>query len=414
MQKKVIDIFPPKEAKKDFQLLVEEKIKEEKKIPRDGKKKVSRLRIGLLFLFLFLISGSIFLHFVLAKVNVEISPETENFSLEKEITVDSKTNQIVLSQALVPGKIFEVEKSASQQFSCSGQVVKEKNAQGTIRVYNNSGNSQTLVTNTRFQPPLEKVLYFRSTKPIVIPAKSYTDVEVKADRPGEEYNIGPTTFSVPGLAGLPQYYNIYGKSFSAMTGGFKGLVSQVKQEDLNSAKENLLEKLAKETKDYLNSESPDFIFLKEAMSQEIIEASSSVPVGTEVETFDFNERIKTRVLAFKKSDLDNFVKEFIKLQIQNTGKKLEEQGLKIDYSVADAKAPLEKITISVKISATIYSDIDQEALKKALLGKSIKQSRVLLENQPGINSSELNVFPFWLGKIPDDKDKVELKLNIIP
>lgn len=184
MQKKVIDIFPPRELKKDFHFLGEEKIAEKKKTAKAEGKKGSRLKKSLFLAFLFLISGLLFLHFVLAEVNVEILPETENLNLEEKITVDSTIKQLDLASKVVPGKIFETEKSASQQFSSSGKVVKEKNAQGIIRVYNNYNAPQTLVANTRFQPPLDSVLYFRSTKTVVVPAKNYLDIEVKADRSG--------------------------------------------------------------------------------------------------------------------------------------------------------------------------------------------------------------------------------------
>jgi len=411
--KKLIDIFPPEKLKEYYDFSVEGKIEKEKEITGIERKKEDRLKKSLFFVFLFLVAGFFFLHFVSAKVNIEIWPKTEILNLDEGLTVDVKGEQLDLVSKIIPGKIFETEKSASQQFNSAGKVLKENNAQGIIRVYNNYSLSQTLVANTRFQPPLEKVLYFRTTRKMVIPSKSYVDIEVIADRPGEEYNIEPTTFSTPGLVGLPQYYSVYGKSFSQMTGGFKGQVSQVKQEDLDTAKKSLLEKIKKETRDSLIKESSkDYIFLDEGMSQEIIEVSSSVPVGTEAESFNFNLRIKSKAIGFEKSNLDDFVKELIKSKIQNTDKKLEEQGLKIDYSVKETDVQSGKIILNLKISAKVYSDINQKTVKKALFGKSVKESQLLLESQSAITRTKLNVFPFWLKIIPENEDKIKIKLNI--
>ena len=444
--KKLIDIFPPEKlvkedksssspfaaarVKKYYDFPVEGKIEKEKEITGNERKKKGRLKKSLFFVFPFLVAGFLFLHFVSAKVNIEIWPKTENLNLEEGLTVDVKGGQLDLVSKVIPGKIFETEKSASQQFNSAGKALKENNAQGIVRVYNNYSLSQTLVANTRFQPPLEKVLYFRTTRKVVIPSKSYVDVEVIADRPGEEYNIEPTTFSTPGLVGLPQYYSVYGKSFSQMTGGFKGQVSQVKQEDLDAAKKSLLEKIKKETRDSLIKESSkEYIFLDEGMSQEIIVASSSVPVGTEAESFNFNLRIKSKAIGFEKSNLDDFVKEVIKSKtralakgederssstIQNVVQKLEEQSLKIDYSVKEADLQSGKIILNLKISAKVYSDINEKTLKKALFGKSVKESRLLLESQPAITKTKLNVFPFWLKIIPENEDKIKIKLNIAP
>ena len=442
--KKLIDIFPPEKlvkedksssspfaaarVKKYYDFPVEGKIEKEKEITGNERKKKGRLKKSLFFVFPFLVAGFLFLHYVSAKVNIEIWPKTEILNLDEGLTVDVKGEQLDLVSKVIPGKIFETEKSASQQFNSAGKALKENNAQGIVRVYNNYSLSQTLVANTRFQPPLEKVLYFRTTRKVVIPSKSYVDVEVIADRPGEEYNIEPTTFSTPGLVGLPQYYSVYGKSFSQMTGGFKGQVSQVKQEDLDAAKKSLLEKIKKETRDSLIKESSkEYIFLDEGMSRVVLEASSSVPAGTEAESFNFNLRIKINAIGFEKSNLDDFVKELIKSKtralakgederssstIQNVVQKLEEQSLKIDYSVKEADLQSGKIILNLKISAKVYSDINEKTLKKALFGKSVKESRLLLESQPAITKTKLNVFPFWLKIIPENEDKIKIKLNI--
>ena len=142
---------------------------------------------------------------------------------------------------------------------------------------------------------------------MVIPAKGYIDIQVKADRPGEEYNIEPATFSLPGLAGLPQYYSVYGKSSSAMTWGFKGEAPQIKQEDPDEAKKILLEEAGKQIKDDLANKIPEnSILLDEATFQEIITASSSAPVGAEVNSFIFDLKIKIKTIVFTRSDLDDF------------------------------------------------------------------------------------------------------------
>ena len=88
--------------------------------------------------------------------------------------------------------------------------------------------------------------------------------------------------------------------------------------------------------------------------------------------------------------------------------------MKIDYSVKEADLQSGKIILNLKISAKVYSDINEKTLKKALFGKSVKESRLLLESQPAITKTKLNVFPFWLKIIPENEDKIKIKLNIAP
>jgi hypothetical protein len=260
---------------------------------------------------------------------------------------------------------------------------------------------------------LEKVLYFRSTKPVVIPAKGYIDIQVKADRPGEEYNIEPATFSLPGLAGLPQYYSVYGKSSSAMTGGFKGEAPQIKQEDPDEAKKILLEEAGKQIKDDLANKIPEnSILLDEATFQEIITASSSAPVGAEVNSFIFDLKIKIKTIVFTRSDLDDFAEGFVNSRPQKAGKKIQPESLNVGYSPESVDKNAGKIVLNLKISAKIYSDVDLTNLKRSLLEKSLNEARLLLENQPQITKVQIKAFPFWLKKIPSKESKIEITLNL--
>ncbi len=379
------------------------------------KKKWKNLKKGAISTSLFLVTLLIFFHFFLAKTEIKIWPKTEIINLDEKVTADAKANQISSREKVIPGEIFEEQRSASQQFPTSGKALKETNAQGIIRVYNNYDLPQPLVANTRFQPPLEKVLYFRAVKSVVIPAKSYLDVEVKADRPGEDYNIAPSTFSIPGLAGLPQYYSVYGKSASAMTGGFKGEAPKLTEKDLQDAEKILMEKIENEIKSYLNSKtSDDFVILDGGIFQETVEASSSVQVGEQVESFNFNLKVKSKTISFKKSDLESLVKEIVNSKLQDANKKIQPEHLKIDYSLESADKNSGKIVLNLKISAKIYSDIDLISLKRNLFGKPIEETRVLLENQPQIDKVQIKVFPFWLKKNPGKDEKIQIKLNLDP
>lgn len=424
MSKKIFDIIPPtppvtspflqKKGEKPRPLPA-------KKVPEIvfKRKKGQGLRKVLTGIFLFLIFVFLLLHFVFSKVELEIWPETETLNFEERVLIDVKINQSDFSKKTIPGKLFEEQRNVSQQFSSSGKTLKEESSQGIIRVYNNYHLSQVLVKNTRFQPPLEKVLYFCSMSSVVIPAKSELDVEVNSCLPGgkkaagEEYNIGPSTFSVPGLSGLPQYYSIYGKSFLPMSGGFKGEVSMVSEEDLDSAKKTLLEKLKKETREHLKSKfSEEFILLDEGLSQEIIEAVSSVSAGAEAESFNFNLKIQSKAILFSITDLENFAKEFINLNAQRTNKKIQLESLKIDYSPESIDVGSGKIFLNLKISVKIYSDIDETSLKKGLSGKSLNEIQLLLKSQPQIIQSQVKAFPFWLRKVPANTEKITVRLNL--
>jgi hypothetical protein len=256
------------------------------------------------------------------------------------------------------------------------------------------------------------VLYFRSTKAVTVPAKGIVEIDVIADRSGEEYNIEPATFSIPGLVGSPQYTSIYGKSFSKMEGGFQGDVAKVEVEDLNRAKSVLTEKLFSEAKESLKIKASDeYVILDGSSKEEVLNTSSSVEAGKEAPSFIFQESVKSQALVFKKSDLENFAREFIKSKIKE-GQKIKEDSLKLDYSPESINLNIGKITLKLKFSAKAYSDINLASLEKLINKKTLAEANNILKNQTQIKQVKISSWPPWIKNIPDNDKKIKFQLTI--
>jgi len=415
MGKKFFDIIPPKQKDQGTEFLDKRNSVPLKKI----KKKRLFLK-SLVFCFVFLILVVISGLFFFSKVEVQIWPEMEILTLEENLVIDLDVEISVFDEKIIPGRVFSNEKSASQEFFASSKVLKEEKAIGIIRVYNAHSTSSRTLVPSRFVSADGKL--FWSLKKIVIPGARYEkgklvpgeiDVEVQAAEPGEDYNIGPSTFALPALAGSSLYTTIYGRSFSDMSGGFIGEASQISQEDIEEAEIALIEELKKESREFFKTTVPkDFVLLDETISQEIIEASSSLEAGTEAESFVFQVKIKSEGIGFKKSDLENFAKSRINLNMPE-GTILQEESLEINQFLLEEKIDEEgKIVLSLEIKAKAYSDIDLDKLKKALLGKSFKEARIFLENLPGVTKVELKSWPILKSKIPEDMEEIEVRLML--
>jgi len=419
MAKKIFDILPPKEFEKKK---VEEFPLEKEYRPRFKKPefKISKKLSSSFFIPLVLILIGIFCYFTLSKTEIEIWPESEVLTFETKLTIDKTAENVDLSNKVIPGKIFEAEKTITEEFSSSGAVLKEKKAEGIIRVYNDYSTSpQVLLATTRFVSADGKL--FRTPTKITIPGghyengkfvPGYLDVQVKADQPGPEYNIGPSTFSIPGFAGTARYTKFYGKSFQAMTGGFREEVPQVTQEDLDQAQKILEEKALKDCKTALKEKiSPEFILLDDILDSKIIETFSLARPKEELEKFSFQVKASSTALVFKTEDAENFAKDFILFQIPED-KQLYQESLKITYSLENVNLELAKAALSLQMEAKIYSDIDTENLKKGLSRKSLTEAKLFLEDQPQITQVLVKFWPFWVKKVPEDIEKIKIKLNL--
>lgn len=398
-RRKFFDILPP-------QKLV--KIKIEKKKPTTS----GIFKKSLIFIFLFLILLGIGSYFTFAKVKIEIWSKTETLNFEEKIIADTNISQIDFSTKTIPAQILGIEEEVVQEFPSSGKI--EKEAEGKIRVYNKYHLPVTLKAGTRFQPANEWVLYFCSPLKLSIPAKSFVDIQIKAclvkSGEGEKYNIGPSKFSVPGLSGNELFFYVFGESFESMKGG--GRVSQVTGEDLERAKNILTEALFNQLEESLkNKISTDFILLEGTTKKEILEIIPGAEAGAQVESFQLRGKAKLRSLILQKSGLENFAEQNILAQIPED-KKIQTESLKFDFQPQSINLETGKIILNVKFSVKIFSDLNSSTLKENLRGKSLEESRMVLENSADIIRAQISAWPFWLRKVPEDIEKIELKINI--
>ena len=424
MNKKIFDILPPGYPPKvgpptAFGQEKPSKPAEKISSPHFKGKKYWEMVGGILAI---LILAFLFCYFTLSKAEIEIWPETESLTFETKATIDSEGKNIDVSNKVIPGKTIVVEKTVSEEFPSSGKILKEKKAEGIIRVYNAySTSSQALVSNTRFISAEGKL--FRSLERVTIPGGKYEggklvpgelDVKVVADQSGPEYNITATTFSIPGFAGTAKYTKFYGRSSENMAGGLREKVPQVTQDDLYLAQKTLEERALKESDTALKekiSSDPLLVLLKEAQASEILETFSLARPKEELEKFNFQVKAKSEALVFNTKDVENFIKDFILSQIPES-KKLHQESLKTNYLPETINLKTGKIILSLKAEAKIYSDINQTDLKRNLGRKSLAEAKIFLENQPHVTKTQVRFWPFWVKKVPEDADKIEIKLRI--
>ena len=447
MKRKFFDIIPPGEKKKFPRIIkLKEETKKEKrnifmnsrsvksgKIEGFRRKKNTDMPVILKILFsslFFLILAVIFSFFFFSKVKIEIWPETKISTFESNITLEIGKNKSDFESGIISAKAFKDLKTASKGFPASGKMMKEEKARGIIRVFNEYSTSvQGLLPNTRFVSDKGKL--FRSLKREVVPGGYYEkgkfvagfiDIEVTAAEPGEDYNINPSTFSIPGFKGTSKYTYFYGRSFSPMAGGFKGEVPQVTSEDIKKAESSLSNELKEESKNFLKKTvSTDYILLDRTIFQDITESNSSIKAGSEGESFNLQVKVESEGVGFRKLDMDEFIKEFISSNISEN-ERFQEESLKVNYSLQIPSSLIEsgadnilesgKIILATEIKAKIYQNIDLSEIRRALVGKSLKEVEIFLGDLPRVIKVEVESWPFLEKRIPDEIDKIELRLNL--
>lgn len=395
-----------------------EEIREEK--PKSSPALVLLTRVSIVLAIIF--AAFFFLDYKLARARITIWPQTDNLKVEETVTVDPSSKTTDFPNKMIPGSTITAEKSYSGEFPATGKKSTENKAQGMVKIYNNFTSTQRLIKGTRLQAPLEKFQpalskdeapWFRTLDDAVLAAKSSKDVRVVADGPGEKYNIDPSIFSVPGLVGTPQYTFIYGQSFEKFKGGDQREMFEIKQEDLDKAKEAMKNKAAEEIKRELAIMVPQgFIMIPETAKVDILELAPAMPAGAVTDKFGYQIKVKATAVVFNKADMDNFARDGISNKISN-GQKVCEDSLKVSYSFAvpAGGAAASKITLQTQAEIETYLPINESDLKKALAEKKDSEARFFLMNQPKIKDVDIDSSPFWRSSIPKNLEQIEVGLS---
>ncbi|MCD6550147.1 hypothetical protein J7K24_01215 [bacterium] len=407
-RRKMIDIIPPRQ-REEVLLMKERKSSNYFQNKKKGKK-IILCGIVLLAALLFVYSS------FFAKAEIYIKPVMHKFGSQIEIIVDKKANQIDLSKNIVPGFILEESNSLTKTFSASGKSIDEKKAEGIIRVYNNySTFSQAFRAQTRFMAASGEI--FRTPTRVVIPGKKiekgkevpgYKDIRVIADQPGEEYNIGPTTFSIPGLVGTPLYTKFYAESFEPMKGGYRKEKPQVTEEDIQKAQEEVLETLRLEGKKVLQKKADDngFVFLDQALFEQIQSTSSSANIGEMVDNFDFSGKMSLTALVFREKDIEKIIANKIE-----ENERIYLESLNYHWEVEKVDFKKGKMIVNLKFSVDLYPNINLKEIKSNVLDKNILDAKQMIIDDERVYNVEIKIKPFWRKKLPSRLNNIKVRIN---
>lgn len=351
---------------------------------------------------------------------VKIWPETTNFSQEAAVLVDMTAGDIDLNRMVIPGFLLSVEKTAEGVAPATGEDGAQGRARGSIKIFNNYTNSQTLIKGTRFQAPLDKFQpplegeespWFLLDEAIIIPPKTSAVARVTAPAAGDKYNIEPSVFSVPGLAGTPQYTFVYAQSFEKFIGGSSEVVPRVTKDDLKNAQTEIQNSATEEIKRELIAKANDQ-GLEIAGEEAIIFNIGAVEIlakeGDNIARIIGRVPAKASVIAYKKSDLENLGEELIQREIGRDTMR-QEGSFSLTYVYAgidkDQKLPL----IHIAVEAVIYTGSDPEDLKKGLSEKNAEEAEMFLMNRSGMRKAEVRLSPPWRFAVPSSLDKIEIQ-----
>jgi len=357
-------------------------------------------KITLFFIFVSIILIAIIVFFETDKAKIQIHVASQRRDINFAVPVSEEPQIDSLT-----GRILETGISKSRTFQTPKSIVTDSRASGQVTLINNYSADQPLIATTRLLTP--NSLLFRLTETVTIPAGGQIQAEVRADEAGDEYLIGPTSFTIPGLwEGLQD--KIYAESSQAMS--YQTIETmELTDEIYQESKAELLSSLTEDVyNEFLNQLDEGETVKLDALAVTITEEKSSAKIGSQDTQFSISLTAKVKTLAFNEEEL----KKFIINQLMAT----VDEGDKIIYNQPSLTLSIELYPDDQDNIAVITGQYQVNILNaninySDIYGLNKKEAEAYLKKLPNVENADISFWPFWVTKIPNDSDKIEIVIN---
>jgi len=360
-----------------------------------------------------IVAGAFTAFFLLPKATIALTLNSEDFDHEFRVNIDKSIRAYNPEENAIPGQVVTTTKLVSKKEKATGKKDVGEKATGALTFSNAKGIDHSFSAGTAFTS--KSGLKYQIDSAISVP-KAYlnaagdkvlgsTTAKVHAVNNGEKYNISPQTFNSP-----DEKITISG---SSMKGGFTKTITVVSEDDANKAKEAAINDATQSLRAEIQKEvSEGSEISEEALAKDIIEEDISPAVDKEASEFEVKVKVKISTLAYQQKDLNQITEDNIKkvlegrVLVPDAEKKIEKKIIKQDLGEGI-------MTMDISVVAQVGPEVDEKILRENISGKTEDEVGEYLKTFDQVKETEINLWPFWVKKVPGISDSVKIELKYV-
>lgn len=352
------------------------------------------------------------LTFVFAGATVFVTPRVGTVELSGPIVAEKESRNGLSFEML------SLDGSESTTVAAGTKQYVERKATGTVRLFNANAKSQNLLIDTRLETTDGHI--YKTKKATTIPAQTVSggkttpgsiDVDIYADEAGDGYNKTDADFKVVGFRGSPKYQTVYARSTTPISGGFKGDTTDISPDELTKQKEALQATLTKTLLDKAKAQLPeDFIMYDKASLVTFDDPVVGAP-GADGNV-EISLKGKINAVIFKEEDLTKALVEKVIANTEDnkvTIPNIRDLNIELDKgSAVQDPQTMQDIKINIDDKIKVVWQIDDVALKDALVGIKKRDFESTMLQFKNIDRAELSLKPFWKMMLPQKAGAIKV------
>jgi hypothetical protein len=422
-----LELTPASEDDGDIKKDELEKIEPERKTAEEKPMKKKNLHsrrkpiiiISSIFLVLILIAA----YFTIPQATATMVLKTEDLTSKESITIqkiveNADTETTDPEKLIVAGREIISQQEIKKDFEATGKKNIGTKSAGEIMFYNGwDTGSQKISAGAVLTASGKK---FVVDADITIPGATTSLVggeikinpgsikgKITAQSPGDDYNIGATTFTVDAFSSEKKD-KIYGQSAAALSGGTTKEVKIVTEGDIASAKSSILQEATGVAIADMNQQAGNNKIVASTVKTVEVLFEASKGANDEADTFSAKIVIKSTGIAFSEADIKNLIIEKNVAAIGENQMLINPEGAILVWNVASYDENTGEIKLDVDFEGKVGKKIDEGKIRDQISNKKYGTAKEILENTEGVESVELNVTPTILSRVPLLKSRIKV------
>lgn len=323
-------------------------------------------------------------------------------------TIDIQINTVPQNESgdVFPARAIELNDVFSKNFSSSGEnIIKEYSSGEAVIINEWDSSAHTFPSGTKLISENGKIYrlvsaatvggFYRSGGKDIAGKVS---AKIKADAPGDDYNIASSRFSIDCLKESDKHDKIYAVSDSAILGGKISFEKIVAEKDIAGANKAILEYVEKNNGSIFQIGEDETI--AGFIPSKILKVSFSRKIGEAASEFAVNADIARKAIIINNAALEDYVK-----------KKLNGAFSEVKIKIAAFESGEKGGNAKVIAEGELPTEIDFSEIKERVAGKSKGEALKILESLQEIEKKTIKIWPFWAATMPYNKNKIKIFLD---
>lgn len=373
----------------------------------------SWLFIGAAFIIIFIIL-LVFSLTVLPRATITVDTNSQNVSSNLQLTLSSSANSVNTTTEVIPAQTAQAQKTYTGTANATGQQNNGQKASGSVTL-SLTDCSQPSVTIPAGTGIVANSLTFITQSSVTLYSftkggncdnsqfqnlGSSATVNVVAQNGGSNYNIQPSTFTVPNVS------NVSGSSSQAFTGGTDDIQQIVQQADISNAQSKINTNTSgMKTQLEGDLQSEGLYPIQATFTATTPTPSPSTAAGQPASTVTVTESVTYTMQGVKQSDLQSIVAASVKNQISGNSQKI------LNYGISSATFTAQGTNaVNMQDNALVGFALDQSTIKSQVAGQKPGTAESTIKSYSGVTNATVHLSPFWVSTIPKNTNKITVTI----